>query len=50
MSNVVLELGIDPKAAETLLDELTDGQRVVMDVGDDGVVRYVFREFVANGQ
>jgi hypothetical protein len=50
VSNVVLEFGIDPHEAEKLLDGLTDGQRVVMDVGTDGLVRYVFRELVANGQ
>ncbi|MDA3951236.1 MAG: hypothetical protein PF508_18660 [Spirochaeta sp.] len=46
----MLEFGIDPHEAEKLLDGLTDGQRVVMDVGTDGLVRYVFRELVANGQ
>jgi len=45
VSDVVSELGIDPKEAEALLEGLTDGQRVDMQVDDDGVVRYVFREF-----
>ncbi|MFP4406953.1 MAG: hypothetical protein ACLFPW_00390 [Spirochaetaceae bacterium] len=37
--------GVEPKEAETLLEGLTDGQRVDMQVDSDGVVRYVFREF-----
>jgi hypothetical protein len=45
VSDVVTELGVDPQHAETLLDGLTDGQRVDMDVDTDGIVRYVFREF-----
>ena len=45
VSDVVSELGIDPKEAEALLEGLTDGRRVDMQVDNDGVVRYVFREF-----
>ena len=44
VSDVVSELGIDPAEAEELLQGLTDGQRVDMEVSPDGVVRYVFRE------
>lgn len=47
VSDVVYELGIDPKEAEALLEELTDGQRVDMQVDRDGIVRYVFREFTS---
>lgn len=45
VSDVVSELGADPKDAEELLDGLTDGRRVDMEVDSNGVVRYVFREF-----
>ncbi|MEX2445250.1 MAG: hypothetical protein WD492_16755 [Alkalispirochaeta sp.] len=47
VSDVVSELNFDPKEAEAHLDGLTDGQRVDMHVDDDGVVRYVFREFTS---
>lgn len=47
VSDVVSELGIDPKEAEKLLEGLTDGQRVDMEVDRDGVPRYVFREFAS---
>ena len=45
VSDVVSELGIDPKEAEKLLDGVTDGLRVEMDVDSNGVMRYTFREF-----
>lgn len=45
VSDVVSELDLEPSEAETLLDELSDGLRVQMSVDDDGIVRYVFREF-----
>lgn len=45
VSDVVSELDINPNEAESLLVALVDGQRVDMQVGDDGVIRYVFREF-----
>lgn len=48
VSDVVSELNFDPKEAEAHLDDLTDGHRVDMHVDDDGVVRYVFREFTSN--
>jgi len=44
VSDVVSELGIDPKEAEELLEGMTDGRRVDMQVDSNGVVRYVFRE------
>jgi hypothetical protein len=44
VSDVVSELGIDPGEAEQLLEGLTDGQRVDMQVDDRGIIRYVFRE------
>ncbi len=45
VSDVVSELGIDPKEEEKLLDGVTDGLRVEMDVDSNGVMRYTFREF-----
>jgi hypothetical protein len=47
VSDVVSELGIAPTEAEELLERLTDGQRVDMQVDSDGVVQYVFREFTS---
>jgi len=47
VSDVVSEPGIDPTEAEELLERLTDGRRVDMQVDSDGVVRYVFREFTS---
>ena len=44
VSDVVSEMGLDPKDAEQLLQGLTDGQRVDMRVDNDGVVHYVFPE------
>jgi hypothetical protein len=46
VSDVVSELGVDPQEAEGILEGLTDGQRVDMQVDRDGVIRYVFREFM----
>jgi hypothetical protein len=46
VSDVVSELGVDPQEAEGTLEGLTDGQRVDMQVDRDGVIRYVFREFM----
>jgi hypothetical protein len=45
VSDVVSELDVDPGEAEGILDDLSDGVRVQMSVDDDGIVRYVFREF-----
>ena len=47
VSDVVSELGIDPKEAEELLEGMTDGRRVDMQVDSKGVVRYVFRELTS---
>ncbi len=45
VSDVVSELDLALGDAESLLDELSDGLRVQMTVDDDGIVRYIFREF-----
>jgi len=50
VSDVVVEIGLPVRIAEQLLEDLTDGVRVRMDVGDDGIVRYVFTEFVQQEQ
>ena len=47
VSDVVTELGIDPEDAEKLLDSVTDGNRVDINVDNDGVVRYVFSELAS---
>ncbi len=44
VSDVVAEIGVDPQEAESLLDSLADGNRVVLDVDNNGVVTYTFRE------
>ena len=46
VSEVVAETGIDPQEAEKLLDSLADGNRVVLDVDENGVVTYRFRELM----
>lgn len=47
VSEVVSELSVDPEEAEEILQGLTDGRRVDMQVDDNGVARYVFRELTA---
>lgn len=37
---------VDPQDAKRLLDEVADRTRVDIEVEQDGVVRYVFRELV----
>lgn len=44
VSDVVTELGIEPKKAEEILESMTDGMRVRMEVEDDGTVFYTFPE------
>lgn len=44
VSDLVSEFNLKPEVAESLLDSVTDGRRVDMEVDDEGVVRYVFRE------
>lgn len=46
VSDIVSDLGLEPQDAEALLDEVADGTRVDIEVEQDGVVRYVFRELV----
>jgi len=44
VSDLVSEFSVEPEVAESLLDKVTDGRRVDMEVDENGVVRYVFRE------
>lgn len=44
VSDVVVETGIDPEEAESLLRKITDGYRVQMDVTEAGRIRYRFTE------
>jgi hypothetical protein len=44
VSDVVTELGIEPKKAEEILDSMTDGIRVQMEVEDNGMLVYIFPE------
>ena len=49
VSDVVVELGVEPKDAEASLEAITDGQRVQMEVGTDGGVFYRFVEIAGGG-
>ncbi|MCF7947444.1 MAG: hypothetical protein K9M94_02485 [Spirochaetia bacterium] len=44
VSDVVTELGIEPKKAENILESMSDGMRVRMEVSEDGNVYYSFPE------
>jgi|SRR6056297_3531945 len=44
VSDVVTRLGIEPKKAENILESLSDGMRVRMEVGENGNVYYSFPE------
>ena len=50
VSDVVVDMGLPVRDAEALLETLTDGVRVRMDVGGEGIVRYVFAEFARERQ
>lgn len=50
VSNVVVELGVDPAVAEQSLQACSDEIRVRMDVQDDGRVIYHFLELEDSGQ
>ncbi|MCF7914584.1 MAG: hypothetical protein K9L66_05415 [Spirochaetaceae bacterium] len=40
VSDVVTELGIEPRKAENILESMSDGMRVRMEVGENGNVYY----------
>ena len=44
VSDVVVETGLEPRQAEQRMNDLVDGERVTMEVTDDGRVRYEFPE------
>mgnify|MGYP006294081717 CR=1 FL=1 len=44
ISDVVLETGLAPREAESRMNDLVDGERVKMEVTDDGGVYYDFPE------
>lgn len=44
VSDVVTDLGIEPKKAENILESMSDGMRVRMEVGEKGDVYYSFPE------
>lgn len=44
VSDVVTSLGIEPKKAENILESMSDGMRVRMEVGENGNVYYSFPE------
>lgn len=46
VSELVVESGVPAAQAEKLLRQLTDGSRVCMEIGSDGVVWYEFPELL----
>jgi hypothetical protein len=46
VSDVVIHLGFSPREAEHLLEKMTDGFRVRMEVNDNGLIVYEFTEVV----
>lgn len=50
VSDIVTELGLEPKQAEKILESMTDGMRVRMEVEEDGMVYYLFPELQEEGR
>jgi len=46
VSDVIVELELGAEEAERLLDRMTDGLRVRMEMGSSGLARYVFTELL----
>ena len=46
VSDVVIHLGFTPREAEHLLENMTDGLRVRMEVKDNGLIVYEFAEVI----
>ena len=46
VSDVVIHLGFNPREAEHLLENMTDGFRVRMEVSDRGLIVYQFSEII----
>ena len=44
VSDVVTDMGIEPKKAEKMLESMADGVRIRMEVDDSGIVYYEFPE------
>ena len=44
VSDVVMEFGIEARRAEKVLESMSDGRRVQMEVDDNGMVFYTFPE------
>jgi hypothetical protein len=47
LSDVIIQTGLDIETAEKLMDKMTDGQRIVMEVNNKGIVVYEFPEILA---
>ncbi len=47
VSDIVVETGMDAKAAEDLIESMVDNQRVRMEVDADGMLVYEFPEIIA---
>ncbi len=47
VSDIVIETGMDVKAAEELIQSMVDNQRVRMEVDDQGMLVYEFPEIIA---
>ncbi len=48
VSDLVIDSGLPPSKAEKLLQSLTDGQRVRMEVTNTGTIVYEFPELIAD--
>ena len=46
VSDVVIHLGYSPRETEDLLENMTDGFRVRMEVSDSGLIDYQFSEII----
>ena len=46
VSDVVIHLGYSPREAEDLLEKMTDGLRIRMEVNDNGLIVYEFAEVI----
>jgi len=50
VSDVVIHLGLNPREAEDLLEKMTDGLRIRMEVNDNGLIVYEFAEVIDSPQ
>ncbi|RKX73746.1 MAG: hypothetical protein DRP87_18310 [Spirochaetes bacterium] len=49
VSDLVVHMGIGADQAEELMNNMTDGYRIRMEVGNNGIITYEFPELMENG-